>query len=176
MIFNYIKIAWRNLIKQPLYSVINISGLAVGLAVCMMIMMYVAHETSYDRFHKNAGLIFMPNARIKAGGSYMNMSNMSFASGPIVKQSQPTVQAYMRTLPYFNQDPVVVSDPSSPAKKFVEDKLLFADAGFFNFFSFKLLSGSANSVLDKPFTVVLSRDMAKKYFGGEDPVGKSIVI
>jgi len=74
MIFNYIKIAWRNLTKQKLYSLINISGLAVGLAVCMMIMMYVAHEMSYDRFHKNADRIFMPNAQIKSGGNTMNMA------------------------------------------------------------------------------------------------------
>jgi putative ABC transport system permease protein len=165
MILNYIKIAWRNLIKQKLYSLINISGLAVGLAVCMMIMMYVVHEMSYDRFHKNADRIFMPN-----------MEFMSYASGPLIKQNQPTVEAYMRTLAYFNQNPVVVNDPSTPGKKFAEDKLLFADPGFFNFFSFKLLSGSAGDVLSKPFTVVLSRDMAKKYFGTHDPVGKTIVI
>ena len=176
MIFNYIKIAWRNLTKQKLYSLINISGLAVGLAVCMMIMMYVAHEMSYDRFHKNADRIFMPNAQIKSGGNTMNMAYMSYASGPLIKQNQPLVEAYMRTLPYFNENPVIVADPSSPGKKFAEEKLLFADPGFFNFFSFKLLSGSAGDVLNKPFTVVLSRDMAKKYFGSQDPVGKTLVI
>ncbi|MDB5130286.1 MAG: macB 19 [Mucilaginibacter sp.] len=162
--FNYIKIAWRNLTKQKLYSLINISGLAVGLAVCMMIMMYVVHEMSYDRFHKNADHIFIPNVP------------MSYASGPLIKQNQPLVEAYMRTLPYFNENPVIVTDPSSPAKKFTEDKLLFADPAFFNFFSFKLLSGSASDVLSKPFTVVLSRDMAKKYFGTQDPIGKTLVI
>ncbi len=176
MIFNYIKIAWRNLTKQKLYSLINISGLAVGLAVCMMIMMYVAHETSYDRFHKNADRIFLPQAQIKQGSNTMNMEFMSYASGPLIKQNQPTVEAYMRTLAYFNQNPVVVSDPSSPGKKFAGDKLLFADPGFFNFFSFKLLSGSAGDVLSKPFTVVISKDMAKKYFGTHDPVGKTLVI
>jgi putative ABC transport system permease protein len=174
MIFNYIKIAWRNLTKQKLYSLINISGLAIGLAVCMMIMMYVAHETSYDRFHKNANLVFIPHAQIKMGGSVMNMEYLSYASGGIIKQSQPTVKAYMRTLGYFK--PVIVNTPSAADAKFSEDKLLFADPGFFNFFSFKLLSGSANDVLNKPFTVVLSRDMAKKYFGTNDPIGKTITI
>jgi putative ABC transport system permease protein len=176
MIFNYIKIAWRNLTNQKLYSLINISGLAVGLAVCMMIMMYVAHEMSYDRFHKNADRIFTPNAQIKQGGNTMNMEFMSYAAGPLIKQNQPTVEAYMRTLSYFNQNPVVVNDPSSPGRKFVEDKLLFADPDFFSFFSFKLLSGNANDVLKRPFTVVISRDMAKKYFGTQDPIGKTIVI
>jgi len=176
MIFNYIKIAFRNLAKQKLYSFINISGLAAGLAVCMMIMMYVAHEMSYDRFHKNAGLIFMPQGQIKEGNSVMNLEYMSYAAGPLIQQSQPTVKAYMRTLAYFNQNPVVVNDPSSPGKKFIEDKLLFADPGFFSFFSFKLLSGSVDDVLKRPFTVVLSKDMAKKYFGLQNPVGKTIVI
>jgi putative ABC transport system permease protein len=174
MIFNYIKITWRNLTKQKLFSLINISGLAVGLAVCMMIMMYVAHEMSYDRFHKNAARIFSPMAHIKVGGNTMNMSGMSYASAPLIKQNQPVVEAYVRTLPYYKS--VIVSVSTSPEKKFSEKKLLFADAGFFNFFSFKLLSGSVEDVLKRPFTVVISKDMAKKYFGTQDPIGKTITL
>jgi putative ABC transport system permease protein len=174
MIINYIKIAWRNLTKQKLYSLINISGLAVGLAVCIMIMLYVAHETSYDRFHKNADRIFSPQAHVKTGGMVMNMAFMSYAAGPLIKQSQPTVETYMRTLAYFN--PVVVDNPLTAETKFIEDKLLFADAGFFNFFSFKLLAGSAADVLKKPFSVVISRGMAKKYFGSQNPIGKTLTL
>ncbi|ASU34861.1 ABC transporter permease [Mucilaginibacter xinganensis] len=174
MIFNYLKIAWRNLLKQRLFSLINITGLAVGLAVCMTIMMYVAHETSYDSFHKNAGRIFNPHASIKVGGNTMNMAFMSYAAASIIKDKQPIVKDYMRTMAYFK--PVVVSNPDKPDAKFSEKNLLFADAGFFNFFSFKLLSGQAENVLNKPFTVVLSRDMAAKYFGTENPIGKTIVL
>ncbi|GAC1300569.1 MAG: ABC transporter permease [Mucilaginibacter sp.] len=137
-------------------------------------MMYVAHEKSYDRFHKNAALIFSPFAQIKTGGNTMNMQYMSYASGPLIKQNQPTVEAYMRTLAYFRS--VIVNDPSAPGQKLSEDKLLFADPGFFNFFSFKLLSGTAGDVLKRPFTVVISQDMAKKYFGAQDPIGKTIVL
>ncbi|MDF2430842.1 MAG: putative transport system permease protein [Mucilaginibacter sp.] len=174
MIINYIKIAWRNLAKQKLFSLINISGLAVGLAVCMMIMMYVAHEMSYDRFHVNASRIFKPQAFIKMNGTTVNMAFMSYAAGPIIKQNQPVVAGYMRTMAYFKQ--VVVSNPLTPEHKFSESGLLFADAGFFNFFSFKLSSGNANNVLNKPFTVVISKDMAKKYFGAENPIGKTITL
>jgi putative ABC transport system permease protein len=174
MIFNYIKIAWRNLTKQKLYSAINISGLAVGLAVCMMIMMYVTHEMNYDRFHKNAERIFKPMASLKMNGMQLNMMNFSYPSGPMIKQSQPTVGAFMRTLEYFN--PVTVSSPSAPTEKFSEEKLLFADANFFSFFSFKLLSGSVSNALRKPFSVVLSKDMADKYFAGKDPIGKTLKI
>jgi putative ABC transport system permease protein len=174
MIINYIKIAWRNLIKQKLYSAINISGLAVGLAVCMMIMTYVAHEMSYDRFHKDAERIFQPSVALKMGATQINMQNFSYVTGPLIKQSQPKVEASMRTLPYFTQ--VVISQPGSSTDKFVEKDLLFADDDFFNFFFFKLMSGVAGDVLKRPFTVVLSQDMAQKYFPGQDPVGKTILI
>ncbi|MES2265998.1 MAG: ABC transporter permease [Bacteroidota bacterium] len=172
MFKNYLKIALRNLQKQKLYSFINISGLAVGLAVCMMIMLYVTHEMTYDRFHKDAKRIYKLQASVKIGGNTMNMNYMSYASGPLVKHSQPGVAGYMRTLDYFK--PVVVSNPINPDYKFTEEKLVFADPAFFNFFTFKLLSGTTSSVLDKPFSVVISQDMAKKYFGDTDPVGKTI--
>lgn len=172
MFKNYLKIALRNLQKQKLYSLINITGLAVGLAVCMMIMLYVTHEITYDRFHTNAKRIYKLQASVKIGGNIMNMNYMSYASGPLVKQSQPSVEGYMRTLDYFK--PVVVSNPLTPETKFKEDNLIFADPSFFNFFTFKLKEGTANDVLNKPFSVVLSQDMAKKYFGDTDPVGKTI--
>jgi putative ABC transport system permease protein len=174
MFKNYLKIALRNLQMQKLYSLINITGLAVGLAVCMMIMLYVTHEMTYDRFHANAKRIYKLQASLKMGGNTMNMDYMSYASGPIVKQSQPGVKDYMRSLAYFV--PVVVNNPLTPNTKFAEKKLLFADPEFFKFFSFKLLSGSADNVLAKPFSVVLSKDIAKKYFGDTDPVGRSIII
>jgi len=174
MIKNYIKIAWRSLINQRLFSLINISGLAVGLAVCMMIMMYVAHEMSYDRFHANADRIFIPQESFTINGNTMNMSYMSYAAGSIIKQHQPAIKEYMRTMAYFK--PVIASNPDKPDAKFSEKNLLFADENFFNFFSFRLLSGNAGHVLDRPFTVVLSEDMAKKYFGDENPVGKTITL
>ncbi|MBS1525091.1 MAG: ABC transporter permease, partial [Bacteroidetes bacterium] len=174
MFKNYLKIAWRNLVRQRLYSVINIAGLAVGLAVCMLIMLYVVHEHNYDRFHKNADRIIKPYGEVKIGDNKFDMDQMSYASGPIIKQSLPAVEDYMRTLSYFQS--VVVSNPSQTDQKFSEKKLLFADAGFFNFFSFKLLSGRPSQVLSKPFSVVISQDMAKKYFGDENPVGRTLLI
>jgi putative ABC transport system permease protein len=175
MIKNYIKIAWRNMIRQKLYSVINISGLAVGLAVCILIMLYVAHEMSYDRFHENADRIFIPNAQLKmSDGNTTGMDYTSYTTGPLIAQSQPTVESYVRTLEYFT--PVIVNSALSPEQKFSEEKLVFADPDFFNFFSFKLLSGNVSDVLKKPFSVVISSDMAKKYFGTQDAVGKLLVI
>ena len=80
MIINYIKIAWRTLVSQKLYSTINIGGLATGLAVCMLIMLYVVHEHSYDRFHKYANRIFTPNAHLKMGDMNTTMEYTSYAT------------------------------------------------------------------------------------------------
>jgi putative ABC transport system permease protein len=175
MIRNYFRIAWRNLVRQRLFSLINISGLAVGLSVCMLIMIYVAHEHSYDRFHKNADRIFKPKGQVITDGPSTSLNPMTYVSGPILKQSLPVVEDYMRTMNYFGPA-VVVSNPKLPGRKFTEDKLLFADAGFFNFFSFKLLSGQGSQVLSRPFSVVISKDIAKKYFGDENPVGQTLTI
>ncbi|MFI5138055.1 MAG: ABC transporter permease [Sphingobacteriales bacterium] len=174
MILNYIKIAWRNLTNQKLYSIINISGLAAGLAVCMMIMMYVAHEMSYDRFHKNADRIFTLNDHIQLGSQKMIMEYTSYVSGPMIQQGAPDVVGYMRTRKVFKD--VIVEAPLETSTHFSEGKMLFADADFFNFFSFKLLSGSPSTVLTKPFSLVISQDMAKKYFGGQNPIGKTLKI
>jgi len=173
MIKNYLKIAWRNLIRQRLYSLINISGLAVGLAVCMLIMLYVAHEHSYDRFHKNGNRIYTLHATIKMGSQALNMAYLSYGTGPAIKQNQPRVEDYMRTMDYRQ---VIVSNPETSNAKFADKKLLFADAGFFKFFSFRLASGSPSDALKKPFSVVLSREMARKYFGDSDPIGKTLTI
>src|ERR1700709_2743155 len=107
MIKNYIKIAWRNLIRQKLYSLINISGLAVGLAVCMLIMLYVTHEHSYDRFHKNANRIVKPYAEMRING---NTFQTGYSDGAGIKSSQPLVEDYVRSFQY--RSAAVVSKPA----------------------------------------------------------------
>ncbi|MGZ3751124.1 MAG: ABC transporter permease [Mucilaginibacter sp.] len=174
MIKNYLKIAWRNLFRHKLFSLINISGLAVGLAVCMLIMLYVVHEMSYDRFHKNSKQIFMLTEHLKMQGQDVNIEQMSYLSGPIAKQTAPDVEGYMRLRKVYK--PVIVESPKDKEIKFSEPKMMFADAGFFNFFSFNLLSGSPKYALTKPFSLVISQNIAKKYFGSQDPIGKTLKI
>lgn len=160
--------------RQKLFSLINISGLAIGLAVCMLIMLYVAHEMSYDRFHKNAKQIFMLTEHLKMQGQEVNIEQMSYVSGPIAKQTAPAVADYMRLRKVYK--PAIVESPKEKGIKFSESKMMFADAGFFDFFSFNLLSGSSSDVLTKPFSLVISKNMAKKYFGTQDPIGKTLKI
>ncbi len=172
MIRNYLKIAWRNLTQNKLYAAINITGLGIGLAVCMLIMLYVGHESSYDRFHHDARKIFWIQGKIKMGSDSIFIGSMSYATAPLVKQDEPAVESFLR---YKQQGGnTVISNPEIPDRKVTEDKFLFADSNFFSFFSFSLISGNEQQALKSPFNVVLSDKAARKYFGDENPVGKII--
>ncbi|MEX8548724.1 MAG: ABC transporter permease [Mucilaginibacter sp.] len=172
MIRNYFKTAIRNLWRNKLYSFINISGLALGLAICMLIMLYVAHEYSFDRFHANAGRIFSVHSKFVMGSDTIQMPKMSFATAPLVKKSDGSVTSSMRIFKQYAA--VTVQNPENEDLRFSESNILYADANFFQFFSFRLLSGKNNAVLNQPFQVVISKDIAQKYFGNENPVGKTL--
>jgi putative ABC transport system permease protein len=172
MLINYIKMAWRNLLKNKVYSLINITGLSIGLAVCMLIVLYVGHESSFDRFHTNAEKIFWIQGKIKMGTDSVFIGSMSFPTGPLVKQQEPNVESFLRTKQQTEN--TIIQNPESPSLKFTENKFHFADSNFFNFFSFKLAAGDPDEVLLKPFSVVISEKAAKKYFGNENAVGKII--
>jgi len=174
MILNYLKIAWRNLARQKLFSLINITGLAVGLAVCMLIMFYVTHELSYDSFHKNAKNIFLINDNYKYSSEDISQSRTSYNSATILQQGNTAVTDYTRIR--HNETAAIVVLPDNNSGRFEENKVLFADANFFNFFSFPLVSGTAGSVLSEPFNAVISESTAQKYFPGANPVGMSLKI
>lgn len=176
MFRNHLKIAWRNLLRQKRYSLINISGLAVGLAVCMTIMLYVAHEHSYDRFQPGADRLVTIRVERNMNGMKNINPRMSFATGAMVKQMVPTIEDYSNYFEYFEFLPVVINRASTPKDKFSESNLLFANPNFFSFFNFKLISGNPSDVLTKPYSVVITQEMAKKYFGNENPVGKTLAI
>jgi len=172
MIKNYLKTAWRNLKRNKIYSIINITGLSIGLSVCMLIMLYAEHEYSYDKFHANAGEICWMQAKLKLGNDSIFMMNQPFSSAPSAMRIEPSIQSYLRIKAAGSH--TVVANASSPTQKFAEQNFIFADSNFFSFFSFELRRGAKTSVLKDPFTVVLSEEAAKKYFGSEDPIGRSI--
>jgi putative ABC transport system permease protein len=172
MFTNHLKIAWRSLERNKMYSFVNISGLAIGLAVCMLIVLYVGHELSYDKFHKNAERIVWVQAKIKMGGDSVFMPGLSYVAAPLAKQKVPSVEDFTR---FMEDYPIpVIENPQLPLLRFAETGFLFADSNFFDFFSFELIEGYKQEVLKKPFTMVISQKIAQKYFGKQDPIGKII--
>ena len=172
MIRNYFIVAWRNLVRYKIYSAINITGLAVGLAACMLIVLYVGHESGYDRFHKNADRIFWVQTKLKLGNDSVFMPFLNFSAGPMVKQRIPSVESFLR-LRKDDQN-TIIQNPEKPSVKFAENKFLFSDSNFFSFFSFNLLRGNPQQVLSRPFSLVISQSAVRKYFGNADPIGKTL--
>ncbi len=169
MFKNYFKTAFRNLARNKVYSFINIAGLSLGLACAMLIMLYVKDEVSYDRFHKNVNQIYrIDKQQIKGDGSVHSGSWTGYFPGPRFAAKIPEIQSFVRFEPGF-ADIKTGSDIQSQSISIV-------DVNFFSVFNFPLLSGSAKTVLAQPNSVVVTEDMAKKYFGNADAVGKTISI
>jgi putative ABC transport system permease protein len=170
MFKNYIIVAWRNLIKNRTFSIINIAGLAVGLASFIMIIMFVMDELNYDRFHEKAGRIYRIHSDIRFGGTDLNMAVSADPMGATLKKDYPQVEEFTR---------IYASEGSKLFKKgnqFInESRVVYADSTFFNVFTFPSISGDAKTALNEPNTVVLTESTAKKYFGGtEAAMGKMI--
>jgi putative ABC transport system permease protein len=171
---NYIKIGLRKIKRQKLYSLINIAGLSVGLACCAVIILYVTNELSYDAFHKDADRIYrVATHRINVVGE----SRFSITPGPLgpeLKASYPQVEQAIRVVPpYENASHVLVVQEE---KRFFENRVWFADKDIFQFFHIPFLQGNPRTALVNPNTVVITEAMAKKYFGEEPPLGRTLQI
>ncbi len=168
MFENFFKVAIRNILRQRVYSLINILGLAIGLSCSLLIMVFVMHELSYDQFHAKKDRIYRLCVKGKIGEAEMNMAFTSVPTGPAFDQEFPEIIESVR-LEKWNDVLFRYGE-----KIFVEDDLLWADSGFFKVFDFRLISGQPDQVLAEPRSIVLTETMAKKYFGDEEAVGKSI--
>ncbi len=168
MIKNYFKMAWRNLVKNKVYSVLNILGLAVSLACFILITLYVVDELSYDRFHEKADRIYRINSDITMGES-QQLPFTSDMMGPTLKNDYPQVEESTR---------IYTSNGSKLLRKgdeFIEENLVaHADSTFFQVFTFPLIAGDPKTALKDPRSVVLSESAAQKYFGSTDVVGETI--
>jgi putative ABC transport system permease protein len=174
MLRNYLLTAFRTLWRSKLYSALNIGGLAVGLAVSLLILLFVVHEVTYDRFHAHADRIFRVYGKFKYGEQEIQTPAMSAAFGPAVQRANPDVVDFVRTGSPLGSGRVVVS--SSPDQKAYETDFLFADPSLLTVFSFPLVAGDPKTALARPMTVLLTERMAEKYFGRENPVGKTLVL
>lgn len=158
MFKNYLTAAFRNLARSKTYSFLNITGLAVGIAAFLMISLYVSFELSYDRYHENAGRIFS----VISGDQAVTPVPLA----PALMQEFPEVEAATR---FQGLDQYLIRYKD---KAFFGDRWVWADEHIFDVFTFPLVSGDNHTALRDPNSVILTEDMAKKYFGGEDPMGK----
>jgi putative ABC transport system permease protein len=163
------KIALRNLKKNKLYTFVNIVGLTVGIVSCILIGLYITHELSYDKFNKNANRIVRVTMDYGSNGTSEKGAITGTKVGPQFKRTFPSVQSFCRVKK--SSQVIAYND-----KLFDEKNFLYADSSFFQMFSFPLLQGDANTVLDAPNKIVLTKHIAKKYFGNENAVGKILRI
>jgi putative ABC transport system permease protein len=170
MLKNYFKIAFRNLWRHRVFSLINIIGLTVGMTACFLIFLYVRFELSYDSMHSKADRIFRIICDIKTPSETLKASGPSWAVGPHLTMGDfPQVEASVRT----TGDEFLVRKGNV---KFQEMNSLFADSSFFQVFDFKLIKGNPRTVLNEPLNIVFSESAAKKYFGNQDPVGQTVLL
>ena len=180
MFENFFKIAYRNLLKNKIFSLVNIFGLAIGMAACFFIFAYVHFESSYDSWHKNATDIYRVN--ISFGGSFAHgefpaMATNHPAVGAAMVKDFPQVKAYARVVPpniLFSGTTMSYADPKGGTVSFNQDRLFLADPSFLRMFSYPFVEGDAAKALDDGLAVVLSESTAKKYFGKVDPMGKTL--
>jgi putative ABC transport system permease protein len=156
----YVKSALRGIWKFKSLSFINIFGLSAGLAVCFLLLLFVGDELSYDRFHQNADRIY----RILENDQVFVSPQVS----DIVRDSFPAVEQSARIL---IRDQCLLQCGEN---RFIEKSFAYADPGLFEIFSFRLIAGDPKTVLSRPFSIVISETAARKYFGGEDPIGKGL--
>ncbi|WP_208864664.1 ABC transporter permease [Mucilaginibacter gossypiicola] len=170
MLKNYIKTAWRNLVRNKFYSVINIAGLTVGLAIGILILLWVQDEFSFDSFHKNASNIYRIELFGGTGASKQIWQVTVAPMGPLAKQELPVVQNQVRLT-----DNWLFSLYKYQDKVFREQAVGFADPSLFTVFDFPLIEGNKAKPFASDNSVVITKSTAKKYFGSADAIGKVIV-
>ncbi|MEP7257212.1 MAG: ABC transporter permease [Flavitalea sp.] len=170
MIKNYIKIAFRNLWRHKGFSFINIFGLAIGIATCIIIMLFVQYELSYDKYNKKADRIVRVVFRGQVKGERMNEANVFPPVAQTLLKDFPEVQEATR-MSYGGSPMVSYGD-----KTFKENSIVYVDPNFFKIFTLPLLQGDINTALSSPNTMVITSALAIKYFGGENPIGKILTF
>ncbi len=171
MLRNYLTVALRNIFKNKVYSLINISGLTIGMASCFLIYLYVQHELSYDRYHEKADRIYRVIVRDakSSGPAYVG------SPAPLAKalsDKYPEIEKTVRFDDFGFKEKTMLRYRE---KSFNEDKFFLADPEIFDVFTFKFIQGDPETALDGPDRIVLTENIAEKYFGDEDPMGKTLI-
>lgn len=172
MLKNYLKIAIRNLVNHKFYSIINILGLAVGIACCLLIALFVQHELSYDKFHKKADRIYRVDSEIDFSGNHFDLAVAPAPMAEALVNDYPEVEHVVR---FRNRGSWIVGRPNE-TETFKERDLIFADASLFDVFSIPLIKGNPETALKEPNSLVISKKIAGKYFGDSGPIGKTLIL
>ena len=166
MIKNYLKIALRNLKRNKVYSFINIMGLAIGIACCLLILLFINDELSYDNFHEKGDRIYRVNTDLKFGSTDLALPLCSDMLGSVMKNDYPAIEEYVR-LNTWSSKQVKLGD-----NYYNENYVAYADSTFFKVFTFPAIAGKTNHALTDPNSVVISKSIALRYFGTVDAVGR----
>jgi putative ABC transport system permease protein len=170
MFRNYLKIALRNILKNKAFSFINITGLAIGMACCVLILLFVQDELTYDSYHEKADRIYRLIALNKSAGEERYLAPIGAPIAEIFERTLPEVQKAVR----INRGNRVLVEYQD--NRYFEERLYYGDPTMFDVFDFPIIRGDPRSALSAPFEVVITETIAKKYFGDVDPVGKNITI
>lgn len=171
MIKNYLKIAWRNLLKNKAFSIINISGLAIGLSCFILIALFVTHELSYDRYNEKADRIYRINSDLLMGGSELHLAVVSDMMGQTLKKDYPQVEQYVRL--YNSSGGRLIRK----GNEFIDEpNVCFADSTLFDVFTLPVTEGDSKTALNEPNTVVITETAARKYFGTVHALGKTVEV
>lgn len=170
MIKNYFKTALRNLIRHKGYSFINLTGLAIGMSCCLLILMFVNDELSYDNFNEKADRIFRVALKIKYGGRAFRTATVGPPVGKALKADFPEVEEVVR---FGRPGNFIVSHGEN---SFKENRVIYCDPTLFKVFTLPLVQGDPATALKEPNTLVLTRRTAEKYFGRENPLGKTLKL
>ncbi len=177
MFKNFFTLAIRNLLKRKVYSFINIFGLAIGVAVCLVILRYVDFELSYDSFHKEIGTLYRTTTSTYRAGEFRGTNVISgYAQGPALLADEPEVRRYIRTHPMYGGAVASYKPDNGDPITFREREMQFADSTFFHAFTYNAIEGNLSTALDKPNSVVITKKVAEKYFHDSDPLGKVFKI
>lgn len=177
MFSNYLKITLRALLKNKVYSFINISGLAIGIAGALLIFNYVSFETSYEKFIEDSGDIYRISLEFYQNGEFVYHSAENYPPvGESMVNDFPEVIEWSHLYNMGSKNNVVITYEEGQGQpiKIKHRKFLYASPSFLSMFSAEMISGNAETALVEPFTIVISESTAKKYFGDEDPIGKRL--
>jgi len=170
MLKNYLKIALRNFLRHKGYSFINIAGFAIGMAVCLLILVFVRHELSYDKYHKDGNRVYRIAQDIRTPTANRVFAPISPMVAPTLKTDYPQVEQAARSLTTSSR--LVRREDTF----FYEDRFMFADPELFEVLTIPFIQGNPQEALKRPRTLVISERMSIKYFGHDNPLGKTLEI